>query len=298
MLKSMTGYGRDQQLIGGRDILVEIRSVNHRYFEFSARVPRAYGYLEEKMKSYVQSRVSRGKIDVNVSVFTAEGQDAVVELNRSLARGYLDALRSSSEELALPDDLSLTALARFPDVFTVRKAEVDEEVIWEAVKTVAENALDHFVAMREKEGEKMLQDISGRLDTIEGWVGEIEKLSPETTKAYRERLFAKLQEVLDGKEIDESRIVTEAAIFSEKIAVDEETVRLRSHLNQYRALLKSPEAVGRKLDFLTQEVNREINTIGSKAQDLAITRIVVDLKSEVEKNQRTDSEHRIEEGRL
>lgn len=283
MLKSMTGYGRSQQIIGGRDILVEIRSVNHRYFEFSARVPRVYGYLEEKMKSFVQSRVSRGKVDVNVTAFTVEGQDAVVELNRSLAQGYLEALRSASEELSLTDDLSLTALARFPDIFNVRKATEDEEVIWNDVRVVAEQAIDHFLAMREKEGEKMRLDISGRLDVIEESVSKIEQLSPETTKAYRERLTNKLREVLESSNIDEARILTEAAIFSEKIAVDEETVRLRSHLNQLRSFLDAKEPIGRKLDFLVQEVNREINTIGSKAQDLAITRIVVDLKSEVEK---------------
>ncbi len=283
MLRSMTGYGRYQQMIGGRDILVEIRSVNHRYFEFSARVPRVYGYLEEKMKSFVQSRVSRGKVDVNVTVFTVEGQDAVVELNRSLAQGYLSALRSVSEGYQLQDDLSLSVLSRFPDVFSVRKAAEDEEVIWDAVRTVAEEALSRFVEMREKEGEKMRQDISGRLDVIEEWVGEIERRSPETTKAYRERLYAKLREVLEERAVDESRILTEAAVFSERVAVDEETVRLRSHLNQYRSFLSSKEPIGRKLDFLTQEVNREINTIGSKAQDLAVTRIVVDLKSEVEK---------------
>jgi len=283
MLKSMTGYGRSQQMIGGRDILVEIRSVNHRYFEFSARVPRVYGYLEEKMKSFVQSRVSRGKVDVNISVYTVEGQDAVVELNRSLAEGYLSALRSAPKEFALSDDLSLSVLARMPDIFSVRKATEDEEVIWNAVRNVAEEALSGFVAMREREGEKMRQDILGRLDTIEKWVGDIEAQSPETTKAYRERLYNKLREVLDGSNIDESRILTEAAVFSERVAVDEETVRLRSHLQQYRSMLASSEAIGRKLDFLTQEINREINTIGSKAQDLVITRIVVDLKSEVEK---------------
>lgn len=283
MLKSMTGYGRSQQVIGGRDILVEIRSVNHRYFEFSARVPRVYGYLEEKMKSFVQSRVSRGKIDVNVTVFTVEGQDAVVELNKSLAQGYLTALRSASEEFQLRDDLSLSTISRFSDIFAVRKAPEDEEVIWDAVKIVAEEALEKFVVMRENEGEKMRQDILSRLDTIEASVADVEKLSPETTVAYRERLYAKLKDVLDGANIDENRILTEAAVFSEKTAVDEETVRLRSHLQQYRALLSGEEAVGRKLDFLTQEVNREINTIGSKAQDLAITKIVVDLKSEVEK---------------
>ena len=283
MLRSMTGYGRSQKMVGGRDILVEIRAVNHRYFEFSARVPRVYGYLEEKMKSFVQSRVSRGKIDVNVTVFTVEGQDAVVELNKSLAQGYLSALRSSSDEFQLKDDLSLSVLSRLPDIFSIRKAPENEEVIWEAVKTVAEEALERFVSMREKEGEKMHQDISGRLDTVESWVGDVERLSPETTKAYRERLYSKLSEVLEGNGIDENRILTEAAIFSERVAVDEETVRLRSHLHKYRSLLDAGEPVGRKLDFLTQEINREINTIGSKAQDLSITRIVVDLKSEVEK---------------
>ena len=283
MLKSMTGYGRSQQLIDGRDILVEIRSVNHRYFEYSARVPRVYGYLEEKMKTFLQERVSRGKIDVNITVFTVEVQDSVVELNKSLAIGYITALRSVSEEFGLSDNLSLNSLARFPDVFNVRKAAEDEEVIWNSVRVVAEEALERFVSMREKEGERMRLDVLGRLDTIEQAVSRVEERSPMTTQAYRDRLYAKLKEVLEGREIDDARVLTEAAVFSERIAVDEETVRLRSHLNQLRSFMNSEEPIGRKLDFLIQEVNREINTIGSKAQDLEITKIVVDLKSEVEK---------------
>lgn len=283
MLKSMTGYGRCQRVLDGRDISVEIKSVNHRFFEFSARVPRAYGYLEEKMKGFVQQNISRGKIEVNVTVFTLEGKDAEVEINRSLAKGYIDALRSVSEELNLPDNLTLNSVLRFQDVFSVRKTQDDEEIIWNAVKEVAREAIDNFVAMRVVEGKRLKTDIEEKLDSIERSVAKVEVLSPQTTAAYRERLYAKLCEVLDKANIDESRILTEAAIFAEKTAVDEETVRLRSHIAQFRDLISGEEPVGRKLDFLVQELNREINTIGSKAQDIEVAKIVVDVKSDIEK---------------
>ena len=283
MLKSMTGYGRCQRVLDGRDISVEIKSVNHRFFEFSARVPRAYGYLEEIMKGFVQQNISRGKIEVNVTVFTLEGKDAEVEINRSLAKGYIDALRSVSEELNLPDNLTLNSVLRFQDVFSVRKTQDDEEIIWNAVKEVAREAIDNFVAMRVVEGKRLKTDIEEKLDSIERSVAKVEVLSPQTTAAYRERLYAKLCEVLDKANIDESRILTEAAIFAEKTAVDEETVRLRSHIAQFRDLISGEEPVGRKLDFLVQELNREINTIGSKAQDIEVAKIVVDVKSDIEK---------------
>ena len=283
MIKSMTGYGREQTQIGGRDILVEIRSVNHRYYEFSARIPRAYGYLEEKLKTLLNGKIARGKVEVAVSIFNNEGTEATIEINKTVAKGYIDALVEANSELNLVNDLSLSHIMRLPDVFTVKKIIDDEEQIWSAVNGVAESALDKFISMREIEGEKMLNDIMGRLKFVEDTVTVIEKKSPETTANYRERLYNKLKELLDDKNIDEQRIVTEAAIFSEKTAVDEETVRLRSHIAQFRTLLNSGEGVGRKLDFLVQEVNREVNTIGSKAQNLEITKMVVDLKSEIEK---------------
>lgn len=283
MLKSMTGFGRMQEVINNREILVEIKAVNHRYYEFNSRVPRAYGYLDEKLKGFLNGRVSRGKVEVSVSIFNQEGADAAIEVNRSIADGYVSALRSVREELDLKDDLSLSSIMRLPDIFNVVKTAEDEEVIWQDVKTVASQALDKFINMRETEGSKMYEDISSRLNFIESVVGEIEKRSPEVNELYREKLYSKIKEIVGDRNIDDARILTEAAVFSEKTAVDEETVRLRSHIAQYRSLLDSDEAVGRKLDFLTQEMNREVNTIGSKGQDIEITKMVVDLKSEIEK---------------
>lgn len=283
MLRSMTGYGRAQQTIDGRDIMVEIKSVNHRYFEFSARTPRAYGYLEDKLKTLVGGGISRGKVEVGVTVFTVEGKDAEVRLNLELARGYVSALRGAQEELGVKDDLSLSALARFPDLFLVSKTVEDEEVIWGEVRSVAEEALERFISMRTVEGERMLADIKSRLATVEACVGKVEEQSPRTLAAYRDRLYAKLNEVLEGKNVEEQRVLTEVAIFADKIAVAEETVRLRSHLRQFHTLLESDEPVGRKLDFLVQEMNREVNTIGSKCQDVEVTNVVLAMKAEIEK---------------
>ena len=283
MIRSMTGYGRSQQTLDGREILVEIKSVNHRYFEFSARVPRAYGYLEEKLKSFLQGKVSRGKIEISVTIYNIEGKDALIEVNSSISKGYVDALRRANEILELKDDITLSNLIRLPDIFNVIKNTEDEEVIWNDVKVAAEDALNSFVSMREAEGVKMREDVEQRLDYIEKLVEKVEERSPMVTEAYRERLYNKLSEILNDKKIDEQRILTEAAVFSEKTAVDEETVRLKSHINQFRNLLEINEPVGRKLDFLIQEFNRESNTIGSKAQDVEIIKIVVELKSEIEK---------------
>ena len=283
MVKSMTGFGREHVVANGREIIVEIRSVNHRYYEFTARTPRSYGYLDEKLKAFLKSGISRGKVEASVTIYNQEGTDAEIELNESVANGYLKALRGSAESLGLEDDLTLTSIMRLPDVFTVVKKTDDEEVIWNEVKAVAQVALDRFVEMRNVEGRKMYDDISSRLDFIEQTVGKIEMQAPNVSKNYSDRLYAKIKEVLEDKNIDEQRILTEVAIFSEKVAIDEETVRLRSHIAQFRDLIDSDEPVGRKLDFLVQELNREVNTIGSKAQDLSITKMVVDLKSEIEK---------------
>ncbi len=267
----------------GKTIIVEIKSVNHRYYEFSSRVPRSCGYLDEKLKSFIQGKVSRGKIDVGVSIQSDGVSDEKIEVNSEVAKGYITALRSANEELGLEDDLTLSRIMRLPDIFDVKKIEEDEETVWNEVKSAAEKALERFIAMREAEGEKMREDILSRLDYITELVEKIEKKSPETTEKYRKKLFDKISEVLKDTNVDEQRILTEAAIFSEKTAVDEETVRLRSHINQCREMLSMNEAVGRKLDFLIQEFNREANTIGSKCQDIEITKVVVDLKSEIEK---------------
>lgn len=279
----MTGFGRCLESVDGKTIIVEIKSVNHRYFEFSSRVPRSCGYLDEKLKSFIQGKVSRGKIDVGVSIQSDSVSDEKIEVNSEVAKGYITALRSANEELGLEDDLTLSRIMRLPDIFDVKKIEEDEETVWNEVKSVAEKALERFIAMREAEGKKMREDILSRLDYITELVEKIEKKSPETTEKYRKKLFDKISEVLKDTNVDEQRILTEAAIFSEKTAVDEETVRLRSHINQCREMLSMNEAVGRKLDFLIQEFNREANTIGSKCQDIEITKVVVDLKSEIEK---------------
>ncbi|MBE6838237.1 MAG: YicC family protein [Ruminococcus sp.] len=283
MIKSMTGYGRGQINTNGRDILVEIRSVNNRYYDFNAKFPRVYGYLEEKLKSFLQGSISRGKVEVAVSIFNNENKEQEIEVNREVAKGYIKALRDVNTELGLDDDLTLSGVARFPDVFNVKKVIEDEDFIWSMVKEAAEIAVEKFVSMRETEGQKMKDDICSRLDYILELVSKVEEQSPKTTENYRNKLYAKMKDILGDKNIDESRILMEAAIFSEKIAVDEETVRLRSHISQFKELLESAEPIGRKLDFLVQEMNREANTTGSKAQDIEVTRIVVDIKSEIEK---------------
>ncbi len=283
MIRSMTGYGRAQELRNGRDITVEFRSVNHRYFEFSARVPRAYGYLEEKLKGLAQGSASRGKVEVAVLIQTVDSPDSQVAVNAALAREYVEALRGLGAELGLTDDLSLTAISRFGEIFTLKKSPDDEERIWADVSAVAQAAAARFVEMRQTEGRRLREDILGRLCTIEEKVAVVEERSPQTVAEYRAKLTARMEELLGKSGVEEQRILAEAAIVADRWAVDEETVRLRSHIAQLRTILDTPEAVGRKLDFLVQEMNREANTIGSKAQDVAIAQVVVDIKSEIEK---------------
>lgn len=283
MLRSMTGYGRAQNILNGRDITVEIRSVNHRYYEYSSRVPRAFGYLDEKLKTLFKSSVSRGKVEASVTINTIEGKDQVIRINLGAAEGYISALRGAADALGLEDNLKLSNLIKLPDVFNVQKAPDDEEQIWTDVSSVANEALAKFVEMRTVEGSRLKSDVLEKAANIETMVGEVEKNSPETVENYRNRLYTKLCEVLENKDIDEQRILTEAAVFADKVAVDEETVRLRSHIAQLRDMLESEDAVGRKLDFLVQEMNREVNTIGSKSQNIDIARLVVDMKSEIEK---------------
>ena len=283
MIRSMTGFGRERMVLGGRDILVEIRSVNNRYNELSIRLSRAYLYLEEPLKKLVQEYISRGKAEVSVTITNISAPDTSIAVNTSIAKGYVDALRKANDELGLMDDLSLSRITHFQDIFTVVKAADDEDQMWNDVKTVAEAALKKFVSMRENEGARMKEDVLGRLDSIEQMVGVIEEKAPETVVAYREKLFAKISEVLADKAVDEQRILTEAAIYAEKIATDEETVRLRSHIEEFRTILEKEDIVGRKLDFLVQEMNREANTTGSKAQNIDITKTVIGIKSEIEK---------------
>lgn len=283
MIRSMTGYGRKQAVTGGMHITVEIKSVNHRYFEFSARVPRAYGFLEEKLKSYIQSLISRGKVECYIQIDNLEEEDCIVEVNHSLAKGYYDALKDLAQRYELRDDISVSLLSRYSDIFSVHKAEADEEKIWESVKGVVAEAVSSFIAMRETEGEKLKNDILSRCDTIIEKVEFIEERSPETVREYNDKLLARIKDVLSDVQVDEQRILTEAAVYADKIAVAEETVRLRSHISQIRDFMESEEAIGRKTDFLVQEINREANTIGSKAQDVAIAKKVIDIKAEVEK---------------
>ena len=283
MIKSMTGYGKSEQTIDSLNVTVEIKSVNHRYFEFSARVPREYGFLEEKLKKYCNSLITRGKVECYVSVEDLEEREMEVNVNETLAAGYVKALKELSERFGLKDATSAVTLSRYPDVITLHKASEDEERIWNAVKTVAETAVSKFIEMRETEGSKLRGDILSRADYIIECVEFIEGRSPETVREYNEKLKQRMKELLGDAAVDEQRLLNEAAIYADKIAVDEETVRLRSHISQLREFMNSSEAIGRKLDFLVQEINREANTIGSKAQDVDIAKKVIAIKAEVEK---------------
>ena len=283
MLRSMTGFGRCEDTVDGRDIIVEIKSVNHRYFEFSSRITRGYGFLDEKLKSYIQGRIARGKVDVYVSIETLEDTDAQVLVNHSLASGYVAALRELAERYNLRDDISVSSVSRYSDIFTIHKTPEDEEIIWNAVRQVLDRSLDAFIRMRETEGSRLKADVESRAERILALVSQIEERSPQTVKEYEQKLLARLQEMLSDVKIEEQRILTEAAIFADKVAVAEETVRLRSHFDQFRKMLNSEEAIGRKLDFIVQEMNREANTIGSKAVDSQIAYLVVEIKAEIEK---------------
>ena len=283
MVKSMTGYGRARETLNGRDITVEVRSVNNRYLDCTVKVPRTYIFVEDAVKSHVQKAVSRGKVDVFVTIDATAADETVIAVNEPLAHGYYEALTKLKEMFALDGELTAATLAKFPDVLTVTKAEEDLESVAGDICAVLDDALAAYNNMRTVEGAKLSEDIAGRAATIETVVGKVEERSPQTVAAYREKLLSRMQEVLQSTAVDESRILTEAAIFADKIAVDEETVRLRSHIAQLRTMLESDQPVGRKLDFLIQEVNRECNTIGSKCNDLTIAQDVVNMKAEVEK---------------
>lgn len=283
MIRSMTGYGRGQEVLDGLSVTVEIKSVNHRFFEYSCRLPRVYGFIDDKLKNYLQQRVSRGKVDVFVQIDALESAGSEVLVNEGLVENYLTVLREMAQKYDLREDVSVTTLSRYPDVLTVRQVAVDEDTVWNAVQKVTDIALEQFIAMREREGARLREDVLSRGQTILSAVAVIEERSPQTVREHMEKVEARMRELLDGAAVDEGRLLTEAAIYADKIAVAEETVRLRSHIEQLDALLSGDEAVGRKLDFLVQEINRETNTIGSKCSDLELTRIVVDIKAEIEK---------------
>ena len=285
MIRSMTGYGRGETQRDGLTLVAELRAVNNRYLDCTVKMPRSYLFAEDAMKKRVQEKVGRGKVDVFISVTQTAQDDQKVTVNEGLAKEYIEALKTiwSLGGGYLKDESYPTSVARFPDVLTVEKKEEDPEAVKEQLLETLELALDDFNAMRAREGQRLKEDILSRGETIKALVGKVEAQSPQTVTAYRERLEAKLKETLQNTQIDESRILTEAAVFADKVAVDEETVRLRSHLEQLAELLDGDGGVGRKLDFLIQEFNREANTIGSKCSDISITKVVVDMKAEIEK---------------
>lgn len=284
MIKSMTGYGRARQRLNSRDITVEVRAVNNRYLDCSVKMPRLYIFAEEAIKQRVQQAAARGKIDVFISVDATAADVTKVAVNRELAAQYTAALNELAE-ICQPGTYKITPeiLARFPDVLTVTKADEDLETVSADLCAVLDEALEAFNAMRAVEGRRLAEDIERRLRAIETYTGQVEERSPETVAEYRRKLTARMQEILQSASVDPQRILTEAAIYADKVAVDEETVRLRSHVAQLRAMLVSDEPMGRKMDFLIQEVNREANTIGSKCGDISIAQVVVNLKAEVEK---------------
>ena len=283
MVKSMTGYGRAVETVNGREFTVEIRSVNNRYLDCTVKLPRSFSFAEEAVKAAVKAAVSRGKVDVYISVRSETEADVQVTLNKPVLEGYLAAMRQMVDEYGVKDDISVSALSRMNDIFVVDKPKADEDQLKADLLSVVDKALAAYDAMRVTEGLALENDLRSRAATILELVAQVEEQNPRTVSEYRKRLEEKMREVLESKSIDESRILTEAAIFADKVAVDEETVRLRSHLKQMNSMLSGGGAVGRKLDFLLQEMNREANTIGSKCTDVNLARIVVDIKAELEK---------------
>lgn len=282
-LLSMTGYGSAKGSVEGQEITVELKSVNNRYLDCSVRLPRNFLFAEDTVKQAVSAGVSRGKVDVFVSAQASQNSGTVVSVNEELARGYRDAVARIAETLGLESGLNAFSLARFPDVLTVERRDLDKDKAAAALSEITAKAVEEFNAMREREGERLRRDMLGKLETIEGLVSVVEERSPQTVKEYRERLEARLRDILADRSLDEQRVITEAAIFADRTAVDEETVRLRSHIAQFRTMLEEGSPIGRKMDFLVQEFNRESNTIGSKCSDASLAKVVVDLKSEIEK---------------
>lgn len=283
MLCSMTGYGKSQKSLSGLSITVELKSVNSRYFEFNCRLPRGYLFLEDKLKSLLQSRVSRGKIEMHVSIESEGQNDILVTLNKGYLDSYMNALKELSKTYKVKGNVSASDFIGNSDAFIISRNQIDEHATTESVLSVADDAISNFISMRHTEGIKLSEDVKSRVSFILEKVAFIDEKSPETVKAYRDKLESKIRELIDDAQVDENRLITETAIFADKVAVAEETVRLRSHIEQLCNMLDSGEAVGRKLDFIVQEMNRETNTIGSKAQNIEIAQTVVDIKSEIEK---------------
>ena len=279
----MTGYGRAVETVNGREFTVELRSVNNRYLDCSVRLPRMLSFAEDAVKQAVKGSISRGKVDVFITVRSEAGDEVQVTLNKAVLQSYLTAMHQMVDEFGVKDDISVSAVSRLPEVFVIEKPQVDEEQLMADLMSVVAKALEGYDAMRQAEGEALDRDLRSRGQTILEYVSQVEAGNGKTVTDYRARLEAKIKEVLANTAIDESRILTEAAIFADKVAVDEETVRLRSHLKQMNNMLSIGGAVGRKLDFLLQEMNREANTIGSKCTDVNLARIVVDIKAELEK---------------
>ena len=283
VLKSMTGYGRNEAISGGKKILCEIKSVNHRYSDYSIKLPKYYGFLEDKVREFVSKYISRGKVDIYISIQSFTEADKEFSVNHELAKSYIEALGVLRDEFGLRDDISVMGVSRYPDIFVLEQKEEDEEAIWNATKEVLEPAISAFTAMREREGERIQKDLEGRIEYMKTLAKKIDERSPQTVLEYRDRLYAKIRDVLENREIDDARVLTEVAIFADKIAVNEEMVRLSSHFEEFYTIVSSGEPAGRKLDFLIQEINREINTTGSKASDIEIAKLVVELKAETEK---------------
>ena len=283
MLKSMTGYGRCERIIGTKKITAELKSVNHRFSDYNIKVPRQHGFLEERVRKLINEKVARGKIDVYINIESCGEADKTVTVNKELAGNYVEILRDLCKEYSLSDDISVSTLASFGDIFKAEPKRDDEEEIWSAVKDVLSEALNSFIAMRTREGERIGEDLRTRVTYMKSLAEKIDELSPMAVEAYKNKLYQKIKEVIDEREPDDARILTEVAIFADKVAVNEETVRLSSHYDEFYSILDGDEPAGRKLDFLIQEINREVNTIGSKASDLEIAKIVVTLKGEIEK---------------
>ena len=283
MLKSMTGYGRREAVTEGKKILVEIKSVNHRYSDYNIKVQRHLGFLEDKIRKHVSSAITRGKVDIYLNVENFESADKEISLNIPMAKNYIEVLKQLRDEFGLKDDITVTSVARNTDIFQTERLEEDEEQLWNTVKNVLDEALGDFVAMREREGARIEKDLTGRIEYMRTLVKTVEERSPQTVSEYSDRLYEKIKEVLDGRDVDEARVLTEVAIYADKVAVNEETVRLSSHFAEFGEIIGCGEPAGRKLDFLIQEINREVNTIGSKASDIEIAKTVVTLKGEIEK---------------
>lgn len=283
MLRSMTGYGKHEAIIKGKNILVEIKSVNSRYFEFVSKIPRGLSFLEYDIKRFINKKILRGKVDVFVSIQTLENDDTEVLINHSLAEAYIKALQSLKDEYSLKDDLSVSTISKYSDIFTVKSSNNNEDEILEDVLSVVKISLDKLMSMREKEGENLKADIKLNFEKIEKILAIIEEKSPIIISNYEERLMSRISELVADYNIDKERVMAEVAIFADKIDINEEIIRLRSHLKQLKLMIESDKSVGRKMDFIVQEMNREINTIGSKSPDLDVSHMVVEIKSCVEK---------------